>query len=644
MLSARPDGGSSGSRPARAGRATRAALGYPEGMRRSGCLVLLALAAAACGGPASTTQPSTAPPGTSSTTTTAAPTTVSPTTRPATTSTTEVPTAPTGGRVIVPVYLEGDAAFSFSPWSPGYVAAVGEVHLAGATELEPSALDFVPDLVTELPTTVNGGVVVRPDGTMTITYRIRPEAAWEDGTPVSGDDFAFTYETIVGLSLADPELALYREILPESVAAGEKTFAYTLPRATIDYERLFRVVMPRHAVAGTDPVAAWDTRPWPSAGPFRFEGWAEGGTLPGTPGSTAVFVRNEAYWRTDAVGQGLPYLDAVEFRFVADARQAVEGFAAHSFDVVALGAWPEVISRLESLRGVAVTRGDGIAWEHLTFQFGVNDANQDSLNRSASFRRAVAHALDREALTAGASWVSGGALASFLALSPVPGDEGWERYAYDPALAEALLEDACAELERDCTADPPTVLITVTAEGTLRVEAAALAEEMLDAVGMDARLATQAADGFFGTTFNLGSWDVGMWAWEIPGGLSGVVRSLSYWDPAGPPPTGLNYQRWGTPAVSGYGPEFDQAASTVSDEATAGYASLLEEMRTTADRDRLLELAAEAEEILADQVVFIPLATRGHATAWWSASVAGVRHHPARPVTWNVDRWYRLDG
>jgi ABC-type transport system substrate-binding protein len=613
-------------------------------MRRFGGLLALALAAAACGGPAATTQPPTIAPSTSPTTTTTAATTTSQSLHPSTTSTTEAATAPTGGVVVVPVCLEGEAAFSFSPWSPGYVATIGEAHLAGAAELDPSALDFVPDLVSELPTTANGGVVVRPDGSMTVTYRIRPEAVWEDGTPVSGDDFAFTYETIVGLPLDDPELALYREILPESVSAGEKTFSYTLPRATIDYERLFRVILPRHAVAGTDPATAWTTRPWPSAGPFRFQGWAEDGTAPGTPGSTAVFVRNEAYWRTDAAGQDLPYLDAVEFRFVASTREAVEGFARRQFDVVELGSWPEVISRLESLREVAVTKGEGTAWEQLAFQFGVNDPNGDSLNRSVSFRRAVAHALDREALAGGASWVNGGVLSSFLELSPLPRSDGWDRYAYDPALAEALLEDACADLGRDCAADPPTVVITTTAEGALRTEATALAEQMLDAVGIDARLAAEDTDLFFGTTFDLGSWDTGMWAWQIPGGLSGVVRTLAYWDPAGPPPTGLNYQRWGTPAVTGYGPEFDQAASTVSDDDTKRYATILGEMQATADRDRLLELAAEAEEILVDQVVFIPLATRGHAAAWWSDTVAGVRHHPARPVTWNLDRWYRLDG
>lgn len=612
-------------------------------MRRLGCLLVFALLVAACSGPAATTQPSTVAPSTAATTTTAVPTTLSPTTRPTTTSTTEVATAPTGGVVALPVYLPAGVSFSFSPWSPGYVSAIGEVHLAGATDLDPSVLDFVPDLVTELPTTANGGVVVRPDGTMTVTYRIRPEATWEDGTPVSGSDFSFTYQTMMNFPLADPELALYREILPESVAVGEKTFSYSLPRATIDYERLFRVVLPQHAVAGSDPATAWDVWPWPSAGPFRFQGWTESGAAAGAPGSTAVFVRNEIYWRTDMVGQSLPYLDSIEFHFVADAREAVEGFAHRDFDVIALGAWPEVMARLRSLGDVVVVRGEGTAWEHLAFQFGVNDPNGSSLNRSVSFRRAVAHALDREALTSGEPWVDGGTLSSLLDLSPVPGDEGWERYSYDPALAAALLEDACSDLGRDCTAQRPVVVITTTVEGTLRPEVAAMAEDMLEAIGIDARTATEEHDVFFGTMFNQGSWDVGMWAWEVTGGLSGVVHCLSYWDPAGPPPTGVNYQRWGTPAVSGYGDDFDQAASPVSDQATARYAAILEELGTTVDRSRLIELAGEAAEILADQVVIIPLATRGHAAAWWSTSMAGVRLHPVRPVTWNADRWYRLD-
>ncbi len=612
-------------------------------MRRLGGLLALSLVAAACSSPATTTS---APP---TTTTTAAPATTTTeatdTTRPVrpTTTTTEAATAPTGGRVRVPVYPAADAPFSFNPWSPGFIHAVGEVYLAGAAEVDPVVLDFVPNLVSEVPTTDNGGVVVREDGTMTVNYRIRPEAMWDDGTPVSGEDFAFTYDTIVGLPLEDADLALYREILPESVAVGEKTFSFTLPRATIDYERLFRVVLPSHAVAGTDLAERWMVQPWPSAGPFRFEGWAESASAPGDPGSIAVFVRNDSYWNTDAAGQALPYLDAVEFHFVEGAREAVEGFARSEFDLLELGAWPDVISRLESLLGVTVSLADGSTWEHLAFQFGANNRNRDTFNESAAFRRAIAHALDRSALAGVDSWVNRGALSSFLDLSPIPRGEGWNRYAYDPALAAALLRDACAELNRDCGLRPPLVVINTTSGSGLRTEAGRLAEQMLDAVGIDARLAVEDVDLFFGPTFLRGTWDVGMWAWEMPGGLSGILRTLAYWDPAGPPPIGVNYQRWGTPAVSDQGPAFDQGASRVSDATTTRYAEILEEMRTTVDRDRLAALATEAEDILADQVVIIPLATRGKGAAWWSGTLGGVRNHPSRPATWNAERWYRPD-
>jgi len=611
-------------------------------MRRLGGLLALSLVAAACSTPATTTSvpPTTATTAAPATTTTAAPVTTRPV-RPSTTTTTEAATAPTGGRVRVPVCSAADDPFSFNPWSPGYIPAVGEVYLAGAAEVDPVVLDFVPNLANEVPTTNNGGVVVRADGTMTVTYRIRPEAVWEDGTPVSGEDFAFTYETIVGLSLEDVDLALYQEILPESVAVGEETFSYTLPRATIDYERLFRVILPRHAVAGTDLTERWMVRPWPSAGPFRFEGWAESASAPGDPGSIAVFVRNDSYWNTDAAGQPLPYLDAVEFHFVEGPREAVEGFARGEFDLLELGAWPDVISRLESLPGVSVRLGDGNAWEHLAFQFGTNNRNRDTLNESAEFRRAIAHALDRSALVDVGSWVNGGVLSSFLDLSPIPRGEGWNRYAYDPALAAALLEDACDELNRDCGLQPPLVVINTTSGSSLRTEAGRLAEQMLDAIGIDARLAVEDVDLFFGPTFLRGTWDVGMWAWDMPGGLSGILHTLSYWDPAGPPPIGVNYQRWGTPAVSDQGPDFDQSASRVSDAATARYAAILEEMRSTVDRDRLAALATEAEDILAEQVVIIPLATRGKGAAWWSGMLGGVRNHPSRPATWNAERWYR---
>jgi ABC-type transport system substrate-binding protein len=598
--------------------------------------MLLCLAASACGGGAASTTASTL-----STTTSAPSTSTSSTvTRPtsSTTTTTTPETAPAGGAATVAVYAS--TTFSFSPWAEGFDPGIGEAYLAGAWELDPDTLDLVPDLVTEIPTTDNGGVVVNPDGTMSVTYQIRPEAAWEDGLPVSGEDFAFTYRSLSGRD--DPSLALYDEIIPESVTAGDKTFSFSLSHPTIGYERLFAVVLPRHAVEGTDPITAWPSRPWPSAGPFRFSGWSEDAAH-AAPGSTLTFTRNESYWRTDAAGVSLPYLDTLEFHFFGGPQQAIEAFAAGAVDLLDLGTWPDVAARLSSLDGVDVATGDGMVWEQLAFQFGTADRNQASLNRSLAFRQAVAYALDRDALAAVASWMNGGALSSFLEISPVTGGQGWDRYVYDPEKALTLLEQACLQLQRDCTTSPPTVVL-VTTDGGLRADVGRLAVQQLEAVGIDARLELKDTSLFFGSTFAAGDWDLGMWAWVMTGGLSGVMDTLEYWDPASPPPTGVNYQRWGTPEVSGYGEPFDQGASTVTGTATTRYATLMEEMRTTVDRSRLADLAAQAEEILADQVVLVPLATRGIGVAWWADGLAGVRLHPARPATWNAERWYRLDG
>jgi ABC-type transport system substrate-binding protein len=184
-------------------------------------------------------------------------------------------------------------------------------------------------------------------------------------------------------------------------------------------------------------------------------------------------------------------------------------------------------------------------------------------------------------------------------------------------------------------------VVVTTSDSSLRAEVGALVVGMLDAIGCDARLAVEDSSLFFGRTFDRGDFDTGVWAWDQPAGLSGIGRILALWDPEGAPPLGVNYQRWGTPAVSGFGEDYDQAASATSDADTRRYAALIGELRTAVERERFVELAEEAEEILADQVVLIPIAARGGAVAWWGDALAGPGWHPSRPATWNLERWYR---
>lgn len=552
------------------------------------------------------------------------------------------PEIPVGNTVVVSVDLP-ELPFSFNPWAPGHAfdPVVGQAYLAGVWDINAATHGYVPDVVTDLPTMANNSVVVNEDGSMTITYNIAPEARWENGTPITGDDFNFTYETITDLDLNDPDLDLYEMIDPASVTFDTGSFTYTLPSPTMAYERLFGVLIPQHAVAGTDFLNDWNNRPWPSAGPFLFRGWsAESGAV---AGASAIFDSNEYYWKTDESGNPLPYLSTVEFLFTDGLQERIDGLVAHEIDVIDPGTSADVLTSLQHLDGVTIQVRNGPIWEHLSFQLGENNPNSDSLNAHTAFRRAVAHALDRNRLALAGGWVNEGPLTSFLDVSGVTLDsEGWDQYDYDPEYAADLLETACAAVQRDCSTDPPVVVLSTTSSSALRQDVATEMETMLAAVGIEFRF--EPTDDFFRSPFLSGSWDLALFALPpTETGWSGVIETLSFWDPAGPPPSGLNYARWGTPAVEGAGPDFDQSASAVVDLNSTRYAEIMAEIRTTVDVEGLEELAGEAEAILADQVIIIPIAARSEALAYWGNEIVGIHaNSSAGTFTWNIERWYRV--
>jgi hypothetical protein len=159
-----------------------------------GLLLAFALVVAACGD--DDAADTTAAPGTTEapTTTEAATTTAAPE---STTTTEAAPEGkPYGGEVIV---ADAQEPPTLNPKVPGgtnfIVAVIGQGHLVGVQNLNGNTLEFDPDVVEELPTTENGGVVINDDGTMTVSYTIKDEAVWADGTPIRSSATALKLAT-----------------------------------------------------------------------------------------------------------------------------------------------------------------------------------------------------------------------------------------------------------------------------------------------------------------------------------------------------------------------------------------------------------------------------------------------------------------
>ncbi len=537
-------------------------------------------------------------------------------------TTTEPPAPAYGGTVVI----GGDQEpLTLNPFADGgdvsTVATIGQTYLAGVYDVDGSTLQLVPELVTELPSVGNGGVVLNDDGTMTVRWVIRDDAVWSDGVPVTAADLAFTWNL-----MRDPDISRdqWTELDVVAVNSSAKTFSMTFAAPTVEYETLFRYIVPRHAVEGTDFLTDWNTQMWPSAGPFVFSEWK--------PGEYIKLTRNDHYWKTDSAGNELPYLDAVEFRFIQDGGDLLFQFTQRQLDVIQPIYDAETIKSLERLEsdGVDLQLEAGPIWEHLNFQFGPNNRNPESLNRFRSFRQAVAYAIDPERIAALVGWAP---IFSFLDLHAKDGAP-WAQYSFDPRRAKELLADACAAAERDCDADPPVAILSTTNDAEEeRPRIADYLASALGNIGIDVELQLEDSQVFFGDTLNDGTWDIGWFAWAWNPGASRALETLERFDPDSSPPDGKNLYRWGTPD-----------STVADDDAVARFRGVMAVARNSFDSAQVMSLSRAAEQILADNAVVIPVGARQVAAAVWADTIVGFDLNPSQAgSTWNIEYWYRRE-
>ncbi len=591
-----------------------------------GLVLALALVAAACGSTDDDTGQE------ETTTTTEAPAETTTTAAPTETTTTEA-TEPQnlkayGGEVVVADDQEPPTLNPFVPGGDNFIVSiVGQGYHVGAQEIDGFTLELIPEVLTELPTVSNGGVVVNDDNTMTVKYQIKDEAQWADGTPISGDDFQFTLDTIMNPDLPTTK-AIYEDIVEST--AGPKTFEYTMAAPTVQYELIFGTLIPKHDVEGSDFVNDWNDTMWVSGGPFVFSEWQKG--------EFVKLTRNDNYWKSDPeTGQQLPYLDAVIFRFIPETEAIITAFRGREVDIIQPPPATETIETLQALEpeGAVVEVLSGPVWEHLNFQFGPErlSRNPDSSNEHLKYRQAVAHAIDKNLIVDEILAGQVEPLDSYVeAFSPGLSNFSWDQYDYNPEGASALLDELCTDLGRDCAANPISTVFSTTSNNDARVKLSELFVDMFSDVGIAYENQLEDSQLFFGETLENGVWDLGEWAWVGSPGLGGLISIHDVFDPEAPPPDGSNFYRWGTPD------------SSVIDDASARYAEVRDAMNATVDDQELAVLITEAEKILADNVVIIPLYARLVTAAVWGDEVGGFKHNPTQAGhTWNLESWYRTD-
>jgi len=267
-------------------------------------------------------------------------------------------------------WISSCAALVWANW------ALGNLTMPQALNVTPDG-EYVPGaMLVDMPT-------LDPGPPITITYRIKPEAVWSDGTPITSSDFEYTWKQIVdGKDIYDT--TGYVDI--ESIDTTDpKTAVVTMSKPFAAWRDLFGgfyFVLPEHLLEGKNRNKVMKDGYSFSAGPWQLDGGKAGWKK----GESITLVPNDAYWGTK------PSIGKVIFQFIPES--AAELQAVKTGQVVAAYPLPidGAVDQVSESSNLSYEIGFGNTFE----AFWLN-ADAFPLD-SQAVRQALAYATDRQAI------------------------------------------------------------------------------------------------------------------------------------------------------------------------------------------------------------------------------------------------------
>jgi microcin C transport system substrate-binding protein len=173
--------------------------------------------------------------------------------------------------------------------------------------------------------------VSHPDDHSSVTYRLRANARWHDGKPVTPDDVIFSFDSFKANS---PQLGAYYRHVMKAEKSGERDITFTfdgpgnreLPQIVGQLP-----VLPKHWWEGTDKSGkkrdvTQTTQELPlGSGPYRLKEFA--------PGHSIVYEKVSDYWGKDVnVTIGTMNFQQIRFEYFRDSTVALEAFKGDQVD------------------------------------------------------------------------------------------------------------------------------------------------------------------------------------------------------------------------------------------------------------------------------------------------------------------------
>ncbi len=256
------------------------------------------------------------------------------------------------------------------------------------------------------------------DDGLTYTFHLNSGVTFHDGSAMDADDVIFSLDRARAEESTNAQKALFADIASVS-ASDPQTVVVTLAKPNGSF--IFNMAWGDAVIVAPESIDGIKETPV-GTGPFKFVEWVKGDRI--------EIARNDAYWG-DAVS-----LDAATFRFISDPTAAFAAMMSEDVDVFPVFPAPENLMQFEADPRFQVlvgsTEGETI----------LSTNNKMPPLDDVRVRKAIAHAIDRQAIIDGAMFGYGTPIGTHFAPHNPDYLDLTGNSVHDPERAKALLAEA----------------------------------------------------------------------------------------------------------------------------------------------------------------------------------------------------------
>ena len=458
-------------------------------------------------------------------------------------------------------------------------------------EYEPLLLERIPE-ITEDP--------------FTVTYKLKEDAVWSDGEPITAEDIIFTQETLLNPKWTITDRSGHDQVT-KTEAIDEKTAKFTFKEPYAPWRTMFSTssgaILPKHLLEGENFNKVWNDEITASSGPFEFDSWDKGQQI--------TLKRNENWWG------GTASLDEVVIKFYPDSNTQVQALKGDEVDMFYPQPQLDLVEQVAEIDGITTEVNSGTVWEHIDFQ------NQTPPLDKVYVRQAIAKAIDRDAIVEQFIKPLNDEAETLNNVVWMPNQEFYEDHwgeviSYDPAAAEKLLTDNGCTKEGEvysCEGEPLEFEYATTAGNELRELQLEVVQQQLAEVGIKINAAVDDAAVVFSEKFMTSktAWDLFNFAWV---GSPDPVGGNPSWMCDSPP--SINPSKYCNPEVD----------------------KLLNQTDREVDPAARAAVWNEADALMAQDVPTVPLYQKPTYFAWRD-TIVGPQDNPTQiGPFWNIGEWY----